>query len=62
MPDANKALELSPDHPDALDTRGSIFEALGRREDAISDYKRALIKNPQLQTSIDALKRLGVSL
>ncbi len=42
-----------------LDTRGSIFEALGRREEAIADFRRALSKAPNLQSSKDGLKRLG---
>jgi tetratricopeptide (TPR) repeat protein len=45
----------------ALDTRGHIFEALGRREEAIADFRRALAKAPDLQGSKDALKRLGAS-
>jgi hypothetical protein len=41
--------------------RGHIFEALGRREEAIADFRRALAKAPDLQGSKDALKRLGAS-
>jgi regulator of sirC expression with transglutaminase-like and TPR domain len=40
---------------------GHIFEALGRREEAIADFRRALAKAPDLQGSKDALKRLGAS-
>jgi len=39
---------------------GSIFEALGRREEAIADFRRALSKDPNMQGSKDGLKRLGV--
>ncbi|GAG93050.1 unnamed protein product [marine sediment metagenome] len=61
MPDAEKSLELRPNDAHALDTRGSIFEALGRREEAIADFRQALAKNPSIQNSKDALKRLGAS-
>jgi regulator of sirC expression with transglutaminase-like and TPR domain len=61
LPDAKKSLSLRPDEPEALDTRGHIFEALGRRQEAIADFRRALAKMPDLQESKDALKRLGAS-
>ncbi|MGO9486580.1 MAG: tetratricopeptide repeat protein [Rhodomicrobium sp.] len=60
LPDAEKSLELRPNDPGTLDTRGSIFEALGRREEAIGDFRRALSKDPTKQSSKDGLKRLGV--
>jgi tetratricopeptide (TPR) repeat protein len=60
LSDANRLLELHPDDAYALNTRGSIYAALGRREDAIADFKRALEKIPTLQSSKDALLRLGV--
>jgi tetratricopeptide (TPR) repeat protein len=63
LPDVRKALELQPNYARALDTRGSIFEALGRREQAIADFRRALslgANDPEVQASgTDALKRLG---
>ena len=61
LPDAEKSLELRPDNPFFLNTRGQILEALGRREDAIADFQRALSKDPNIQEGKDALKRLGVS-
>ncbi len=60
LPDSEKSLELRPNDPAILDTRGSIFEALGRREEAIADFRRALSKDPNIQSSKDGLKRLGV--
>jgi tetratricopeptide (TPR) repeat protein len=59
LPDVEKSLELHPDDPAALETRGLIFEALGRKEKAIADFRRALAIAPNLQSSKDALKRLG---
>jgi tetratricopeptide (TPR) repeat protein len=59
LPDVEKSLELHPDDPDALETRGLIFEALGRKQEAVADFRRALETAPNLQSSKDALKRLG---
>jgi len=59
--DAMRSLELQPNYPHALDTRGHIFEALGRREEAISDFRLALSRNAGLQSSKDALLRLGAT-
>jgi tetratricopeptide (TPR) repeat protein len=44
-----------------LGTRGLIYEALGRPEDAIADFRRALTIDPNMRESTDALKRLGAS-
>lgn len=46
---ANESLRFGPDDPVALFTRGKIQHALGSRQDAISDFERAisLIDNPQ---------------
>jgi tetratricopeptide (TPR) repeat protein len=49
LPDAEKSLELLPNDANTLDTRGSIFEALGRKEEAIAGYRRALSKDPNMQ-------------
>jgi hypothetical protein len=43
----------------ALDTRAHIFEAMKKRNEAISDFRQALLKDPSLQSSLDGLKRLG---
>ena len=51
----------SPTGPETLDTRGHILEALGRREEAIADFRRALSIEPRLGGSRDALKRLGAT-
>jgi tetratricopeptide (TPR) repeat protein len=41
LPDAERALQLRPDHAGSLDTRGHIFEALGRREEARANDRQA---------------------
>jgi Tetratricopeptide repeat len=48
LPDAERSLQLLPNNAHLLDTRGHIFEALGRREEAITDFRRALSINPKL--------------
>jgi len=63
VPDAEKSLELNPNSAPALDTRGSIFEALGRRDEAIADFRRALEvapNNPIVQeATAGGLERLA---
>jgi tetratricopeptide (TPR) repeat protein len=61
LSDANRSLELRPGHAPTLSTRGAILEALGRRQEAIADFRRALAIDPTHQGGRDALKRLGVS-
>jgi tetratricopeptide (TPR) repeat protein len=57
--DANRALKLDPQHVQALVTRGHAEEVLGRKREAIGDYKSALALAPGLQDARDALARLG---
>ena len=42
MPDVEKSLELNPNLARALDTRGHIFEALGRRRRRGAALKAAI--------------------
>jgi tetratricopeptide (TPR) repeat protein len=41
--------------------RGQAEEALGQREQAIEDYRTALVRHPGYQNALDALAALGVS-
>ena len=59
LPDAERALQLSPGFADALDTRAHIFEALGRHDEAIADFRRALAIDPSIEGSKDGPRRLG---
>ncbi len=59
--DAEKSLVLDSNNAEFFDTRGQILETLKRRTEAIADFRRALSKAPDLESSKDALKRLGVS-
>jgi tetratricopeptide (TPR) repeat protein len=60
--DVERVLADEPDNANALGTRGRILEALGRPEQAISDFRRALTLDPRpiLRTEAqEALQRLG---
>jgi tetratricopeptide (TPR) repeat protein len=59
LPDTEKAIELDPNSPDIFYLRGQIFEALGRRKEAISEFHRAVGKKPNHEDARSALKRLG---
>lgn len=61
LPDAMKALERNPKQPSFLETRAEIYEKLGRRDDAIADYRAALAGAPAMQSAKDGLARMGVT-
>ena len=64
LPDIEQALSLDPNDPFAHDTRAHTLAALGRRNEAIAEYKKALAIKPDLQESLqglDALKRGAAS-
>lgn len=50
--------EFHPDSPDIPRTLGPLYEELGRREDAIAAYRRALEMNPQDRASQARLRAL----
>jgi Tfp pilus assembly protein PilF len=58
LPDVEQALSLDPNDPFAHDMRAHILAALGRRKEAIAEYKKALAIKPDLQESIDGLSAL----
>jgi tetratricopeptide (TPR) repeat protein len=58
LSDASKSLDLKGGDANVLDTRAHIYEALGRREEAIADFRRALEADPELQSSKEGLARL----
>jgi Tfp pilus assembly protein PilF len=59
LPDVQRALEFDPEFAAAYDTRGHIYEALGRKEDAIADFRKALALDPEELGSREGLKRLS---
>jgi tetratricopeptide (TPR) repeat protein len=58
LPDADRSLQLRPDDTHTLDTRGHIYEALGRREEAIADFRRVLALSPNAPVAAEARKAL----
>jgi Tfp pilus assembly protein PilF len=58
LADIEQALALDPNDPFAHDTRAHTLAALGRRNEAIAEYKKALAIKPDLQESIDGLSAL----
>lgn len=58
LADANRSIEAVATNGYAYDTRGQILEALGRRDDAIRDYERAIQIDPSQETSRAGLQRL----
>lgn len=59
LADVELALEVQPNVATVLNIRGHVFEALGKREEAIADVRLSI--NPNLKSSKDALTRLGTS-
>jgi tetratricopeptide (TPR) repeat protein len=60
LPIVMKALELEK-APNILETRAEIYEKLGRRDEAIADYRAALAGAPTMQSAKDGLARMGVT-
>ena len=54
----NQALTIAPDDPVALRVRGDIYKAMGKTDEAIADYRRALELDPFQSESRDALVKL----
>ena len=61
LADAQRAIHLLPENPGNWDMRGHILEALGRRDQAIADFRHALVFSPDVPSPKAALKRLGAS-
>ncbi len=58
LTDVNQALAIAPDDPVALRVRGDIYKAMGKTDEAIADYRRALELDPFQSESRDALVKL----
>src|SRR5438045_3643916 len=50
-PPAQRAVQLAPDHPQALNNLGSILTDLGRPEEALPLHQRAAQINPKLASA-----------
>lgn len=51
--------KLNPQDPEAYFNRGLSYEMLGKKEDAITDYKQALVFDENYPEPKEGLKRLG---
>jgi tetratricopeptide (TPR) repeat protein len=58
LTDVNQALAIAPDDAVALRVRGDIYEAMGKTDEAIADYRRSLELDPFQSESRDALVKL----
>ena len=58
IPDIELALRLKPKNANYLETYGHILEELGRKEEALAAYRKALEINPQKKPSQEGVKRL----
>jgi tetratricopeptide (TPR) repeat protein len=61
LPDAERAVRLAPRDAPTLETRAEIYERLGRRDEAIADYRAALKLNAKLKEALEGLKRLRLA-
>lgn len=64
LDDVNQAIATDAAFAAAYDTRGHIYEALGRRNEAVADFRKALAlepQNPSAHLTRQGLLRLGVT-
>ncbi len=59
LKDLNEAADLDPKSNAAFFFRGRTYEDLGRKDEAIADFRRALAIDPADEDSKNALNRLG---
>ncbi|MGC5743906.1 tetratricopeptide repeat protein [Chryseobacterium sp. NFX27] len=48
--------ELFPDSSNVFDSYGEILDALGRKEEAVMNYKKSLLLNPDNTNAANYLK------
>jgi tetratricopeptide (TPR) repeat protein len=58
--DAYRAVYYAPDSPEAYNTLGTLFQALGQRVDARAAYRRALTLNPDAAYALNNLCYLSL--
>jgi tetratricopeptide (TPR) repeat protein len=58
--DINTAIDLGPT-ANGYSLRGDIYAKLGKRDQAITDYRASLKISPTYQPSLDGLQRLGIA-
>jgi tetratricopeptide (TPR) repeat protein len=52
LEECNASLLLAPDNPGTLDSRGTVLLQMGRLDEAIADFDRALEKSPNMAPSL----------
>ena len=63
LADVGRSLSVFPKDASALNVRASIYEAMGRKDDAATDFRTALALNQSPKANADSragLQRLGV--
>lgn len=55
-------VDLFPESFNVYHSMGEAYSALGKKDEAIQNYQKALEINPNLTSSIEALKKLGVEI
>jgi MoxR-like ATPase len=59
LADAQRGVTLGPDNPGTYEARAQVFEALGRKAEALADYRKVLSLEPTHEPSKEAVKRLS---
>ena len=62
LADYNKAIQFDPADATSWNNRGIAKRETGDKAGAIADFKKALALNPELQSTRQALRQLGVNL
>lgn len=57
--DCNVALVLEPDNPVVIHTTGNVYEALGEKQKAAQEYRRALEIAPDFEPVKESLEKLN---
>jgi Flp pilus assembly protein TadD len=58
--DANDAIRLDPRHSEAYKLRGGVLGGLGKRDQAVADFRKALELNPGDEAAKKSLRSFGV--
>jgi tetratricopeptide (TPR) repeat protein len=61
LSDAKKAVTMTPDNADFIETRAEIYEKLNQNDEAIADYRASLKLDPNDDHSKQGLKRLNAA-
>ncbi|MEQ1616374.1 MAG: hypothetical protein ABL904_26785, partial [Hyphomicrobiaceae bacterium] len=59
LKEIEKALRIDPNRALAQWAKGEVEEALGRIDEAIASFRRALVLKPSLKDAVEGLERLG---